>query len=353
MLAREFVQRGQLGFALGEALRIEIERALIARKQITGLAELDLGRVDKFADGPEPFIEGSQLRKFVLTACEQPQQREFMVTVQTLAEYRAALQQLPGTGQATVTFFESRQVFGSECMSFELVDLMAQPVDPFGVVGAARQSGDAGGHAAPCCCRARDFGQLRRVVAECIEQGELLAAFEQCLVLMLAMNLDESLGEGLELGQGDRAAVDPRARAAFATDHAAQLAGSVLVEILGDQPVAQCRMRGEVERGRQFRAGATVAHHRRVGAGAGEEQECVDQKRFAGAGLSGHHGQAAHERDFSLADDREILDMKTFQHRPLPLPDERRNASMRPCGGQDAGLIPGRPTPIERCRAAC
>ena len=167
---------------------------------------------------------------------------------------------------------------------------------------------------------ARDFGEFVAMRAERIEQGELLATLQQGLVLVLAMDLEQARGERAQLADSDRAAIDPRARTAFAADHPAQLAGTVLVEFLGNEPFAQVRVQRQVERGSEFGAFATVAHHRRLGAAAGEQQQGIDQQRLAGAGLAGDHGHARAECDLGLADDREILDVETFQHAGGPLP---------------------------------
>ena len=314
VLAREFMQAPEPVFGLGERVRVEVERALVARERIAGFGELDLRRVDEFADRREPRIECDEARDLRLRTREPAQQCEFVVAVEAVGESRAALQQLPAVGEAAVALLECLQIVGRERVGVQFLELVREPFDALGMVRAAAEFGDARGGLAPCACASRHGGELVAVGAERIEQDQLLAAIEQRLVLVLAVDLEQLGGQRAQLAGRHRASIDPRARAAFAADHATKLAGAVLVEVFLDQPVAQVGTRGEVERGRELGAFAAVANHRRIGAATGQKHQRVDQQRFARAGFTGDDGHAGPERDFGFADDREILDVETFEH---------------------------------------
>ena len=101
---------------------------------------------------------------------------------------------------------------------------------------------------------------------------------------------------------------------AFAPHDSAQMAAAVLVEVFALEPVAQIGPAGKIEGRRELRAFAAVAHLRRIRATAREQQQRIDEQRFARAGLAGDHGHARAEGDFRFADDREVLDVKGFQH---------------------------------------
>ncbi len=292
----------------------QVERALVASERIAGLGELDLRRVDEFADRREPRVERDEACDLRLRASEPAQQRELVVAIEPLGQRGATLQQLPGVGEAAVAFLERLEVLGRERMRVQFLELVREPFDALGMVRAAAELGDARGRVAPCACAARDIRELVAVGAECIEQGQLLAAVEQGLVLVLAVDLEQPGSQGAQLADRDRTAVNPCARAALAADHPAQLAGAVFVEVLGGQPFAQVGARREVERRREFGAFAAVAHHRRVGAPAREQHQRVDEQRLAGAGFARHDGHAGAERHLGFADDREILDVETFEH---------------------------------------
>ena len=159
--------------------------------------------------------------------------------------------------------------------------------------------------------------------------------FKQRLMFVLAVNLDQSRCERLELRQADRPAIDPRTRTAFAANHAAQLARAVFIEFFVPEPFAEVRAVAEVERRRELGAFAAVAHLGRVRAAAGEQQQRIDQQRLSGPGLAGDDGHAGAERDLRFGDDREILDGEGFQH-GMNRGNVRRNASMGLANGQGA-----------------
>ncbi|MNI65214.1 hypothetical protein D3C73_1207070 [compost metagenome] len=119
-----------------------------------------------------------------------------------------------------------------------------------------------------------------------VQQGQLRRTRQQGLLLMLAMDLHQQAGEVGQLRQGDRATVDPRARAAVGADHAAQLALVVIVQLVAGQPLAGGLQLVQCELGRQFGPGRAVADHAAVGAQAGQEAQRVDHQRLARAGLA-------------------------------------------------------------------
>jgi hypothetical protein len=56
----------------------------------------------------------------------------------------------------------------------------------------------------------------------------------------------------------------------------------------------------------------------RLGLAAQDELERLDQDRFAGAGLTGHHVHAGAELDLELVDNREVTHAKAGQHGSAP-----------------------------------
>ena len=105
-----------------------------------------------------------------------------------------------------------------------------------------------------------------------IEQGQLAGLRQQCLVLVLAMDLDHQVGDFAELRQGDRAPVDPGPGAAVGADRAAEVA---VVAVLAAPARAATPGPGTHRRGRTARSARRVARHagrrrcRRAGRTAG------------------------------------------------------------------------------------
>ena len=152
-----------------------------------------------------------------------------------------------------------------------------------------------------------------------VEQFELAGLRQQGLVLVLAVDLDQQTGQFGELGDGDRAAVDPGPRAAVGAQGAAQLAGAVVVAALVEhfllpEPGQRFRAVAQVELGVEFGAFGAVADHAAVGAHAGEEAEGIDQQRFAGAGFAGNDGHSGAEFEFGGGDDGEVAKREACQH---------------------------------------
>ncbi|EQD77883.1 Negative regulator of class I heat shock protein [mine drainage metagenome] len=147
-----------------------------------------------------------------------------------------------------------------------------------------------------------------------IEQGQLLLALQQRLMLVLAVDLQQMRGQFAQLRQRHRAAVDPRARTARGGQHAAQAAVPVIVQGLRVQPSARGGAGGEVEFGADLGAFRAAAHQCGVGARAAKQQQRVDQQRLAGAGLAGDHGQAGAQRDFGPGDYSQIANVQRRQH---------------------------------------
>ena len=159
-----------------------------------------------------------------------------------------------------------------------------------------------------------------------VEEGALRARVEQRLMLVLAVDVDEQTAEKLEVLQRRGLAVDERARAAVGADHAAQRALRPLVEAALPKPVDRRVPRWAVELHADLRALGARAHGARVGAIAEREAERVHEDRLAGAGLAGHHAEAARELELDLVDDRVVPDLDQAQHSSQP---RRTDESLR------------------------
>lgn len=88
---------------------------------------------------------------------------------------------------------------------------------------------------------------------------------EQRLMLVLAMDIDDQLAKGLEVGLWAGAAVDIAARAPFGGDHPAQDARAVVVQIPFGEPGAGFGNVRQVEAGENVSLVCAWAYHAAVG----------------------------------------------------------------------------------------
>jgi hypothetical protein len=179
---------------------------------------------------------------------------------------------------------------------------------------AASQFADACAELTPLLGQVSHLRDARFVFGVGVEQVQLMAAFQQRLVFVLAVDFHQQRGQFAHLADGGRAAVDPGARAAFGANHAAQLAGTVFVQFLAREPVARFGQVGQIELCRQLRAIAAGAHDAAVGACAGQQHQSVHQQGLAGAGFPADDGQPGTERKIGFFDDGEMADVKGGEH---------------------------------------
>ena len=175
-----------------------------------------------------------------------------------------------------------------------------------------------------------------------VEQDQLLRGFEQALVVVLPVDLDQPPGElGQELLR-HRPLVDPGARLAVALDRAPedQLALRGLAAPPFGEEVREVVRHPALERARRGsarheeaafdeRAFGTRAHEAGLRALAEQELERPDQQALAGAGLAGDHVQARAERERLALEQHQVADGEFGkQQRPLEGP------TVAPAGGK-------------------
>ncbi|MCY1358074.1 hypothetical protein D9M69_445910 [compost metagenome] len=153
---------------------------------------------------------------------------------------------------------------------------------------------------------------------EFVQQAAVGVRLEQGLVLMLAVDVDQQLAQGLEVALGAGAAIDVGAGAAFGRDDPAQDAGAVVVQVAFGQPGAGFGDVGEVEAGEYVRLVGAGAHHAAVGAVAEGQAEGVEHDRLAGTGFAGDHGHAAFEFQVQVFDNGVVVDRQVYQHGATP-----------------------------------
>src|SRR3954452_22359953 len=112
-------------------------------------------------------------------------------------------------------------------------------------------------------------------------------------MLMLSVDIHQLLAKLFDLLQGTRPAVDVGPRAGTVLQHTPKQTRRALVgQIVGFQPGVRPGQVVERELRADLGAGAAFAYDARVAALAQNQSQCIDQDRFARAGLARERSEA-------------------------------------------------------------
>ena len=137
-----------------------------------------------------------------------------------------------------------------------------------------------------------------------IQQREMLRGIEQLLMLVLTVQLDESIRQILERRGGGQRAVDERAAAALRRDLAAH-----------DQLAAVGGFEDRFDRGEVFAGADQILS----GASAEQQADGFDEDGLAGAGLARQDVERLFKVDGDRLDDREVADGQVADHAGITL----------------------------------
>jgi hypothetical protein len=134
---------------------------------------------------------------------------------------------------------------------------------------------------------------------------------------MLAVNVDQIPARLAQLRECHTAAVDERAGAAAAVDHAPHQARAVVTRqiVLGKPALQGCKC-GRVEIGADLAFPGALPHDSRIAALTQHHRQSVDQYGFSSPGLAAEDRETGCELEIDPVDDHEITDVQCAQHRP-------------------------------------
>jgi hypothetical protein len=147
-----------------------------------------------------------------------------------------------------------------------------------------------------------------------VQQHTLRIKFQQRLMRMLAMDVDQQITQLAQLRSRRRHAVDVGLGAPGIVDHAAQQRPALVRhQVVLGQPHGGRFGNGKV--GRDVGAGRAFTHHAGVAAPAQRQLQRVDQDRLAGAGLSRKDGKTRGKLELDRVDNDEIANGERTQHK--------------------------------------
>ncbi|MNE31463.1 hypothetical protein D3C80_1250330 [compost metagenome] len=224
-----------------------------------------------------------------------------------------------GVGQVLVFLFQLLQLVFAEAEVFQFFELVAEQLMAGSLfVAGVGQAVEFMAGLSPALRRQLYLAGQVGGAGELVEQAAMSVGFQQRLVFMLAVNVDQQLTQGLEVAQRAGRAVDVAARTTFGGDDPAQDARAVAVEIALGQPGLGLRDIGQVEGGEDVGLVGAGAHHATVGAVAQGQAEGVEHDRFAGTGFTGDDAHAAGEFEVEVLDDGVIMYGQVHQHWVAP-----------------------------------
>ena len=147
-----------------------------------------------------------------------------------------------------------------------------------------------------------------------IEQATVGIGFQQGLVFVLAVDIDQQFAQGFQVAQWARRAVDIAAGAPLGGDHPAQNAGAFIIKVALGQPCFGFGDVRQVEGGQDVGLVGARAYHATVGAVAKRQAEGVEHDRLAGAGFACDYAHPAIQFKIQMFNDGVVMYRQVHEH---------------------------------------
>ncbi len=327
VLARQPAQQREALVDPREPLGIALEPVRVPAELVRGVIDqrLDLGQLH--ADLVEPGIGAPRALDLARRRRDAIARAVVAAVEQLLGRARRALQ-LVDRREPYALELDRRILARHERRAIELVELIAQVVDAR--VALARIAAERGHRiVAPAQLRPRDrhrFAEPRFTAVardERIEDLEVTRRIDEALMLVLARQIHEQPAELGEPRRGRQRAVDVRAAAPAALDHAADR--DFVVDLACGQARAvehaehtRAQILGDLDDRLDDRLVGSRARDVRRRAPAAQQVHRLDDQRLARAGLAREHVHAGAELDLDIGQDREVRDSQMPQHHRPP-----------------------------------
>ena len=215
MLAGELMQAGELALEVFELRRIDIKVRADAIKQDRRLVDLDRGGIEHRIDFGQARFVLLYAGQFAAQMLQLSRQGRGIIASEAGEGAIAGGDQTGRMGLAAMRDIEFGDCLGIEGLAIEFVELVRQPFaalgDITGLAVARLGQGIALAQQGVPVLRGSVHVAKQGIVATAgIEQRQLAGLGQQRLVLMLAVDLDQPLGQRSQLRQGGRPTVDPR-----------------------------------------------------------------------------------------------------------------------------------------------
>ncbi|MNJ19966.1 hypothetical protein D3C77_142920 [compost metagenome] len=315
VLAGQIDRLGEAGLQLVETLGIQLQQIQIAAQLAVALLHPDQGFVQHAEHVAKAAIHAGQGLGPVHRHLQQAGYGGLLVVIEQVEAIAALLHQLGAVGEALVLLFDGLKLPGLQGELIQLLHLILDELAtglPLLLLGL--EAVELVLQLAPQLIVLAHLIEQQVVTGIAIQQGELIVGFEQQLMRVLAVNVDQQLTQALELHQGDGDAVDVAARAPLGGEYPPHYALTIVLQLVGGEPGAGGRVAVQQETGTDFRLVAARPHHAGFGPLAEAEAEGVDGNGFACPRLPCDAGHAGLQIEFEKLDDGEVVDGQLGQH---------------------------------------
>ena len=304
---------------LVQAFRVQFHAVQVVVQRVHGFLQLDARRFDQVDDRLQFRIDGHQLAQLLVQGRQLRHDRVVFRLGNEGQRFLRPFQQAGRVRQAAVLVRDLRPLAGLGSQFFQFAHLPFQAFALVQHVGGVGFEFFALAHeGAPALVQRRHLPRIvlharfaRRRLA--VEQGALRLAFQQGLVRVLAVDIDQHVAQFAQLRGRGGDAVDVRLRAARIVDHAAQQGAALVVgKFVGHQPGLRHLADGKI--GRDVGLGRTFAHHAGVAAPAQGQGQRIDEDGLAGARLTRQHAEAGGKFQFNGIDNDKIANGQCMEH---------------------------------------
>ena len=155
---------------------------------------------------------------------------------------------------------------------------------------------------------------LRLQTAVSVDEHSMARCLHQGAVVVLAVDLDQTVGDRARHLRADRLIVDESAGPSIRELDAAQDQFAVGLDVALPRERNSGMIGGEIEDRRHLALRLTVTDERAVAARAERQRQRVEQDRFSRPSLAGQNRQSAGEFEVQLVDQDNVADRKPNEH---------------------------------------
>ena len=195
MLARERLERRGFALDLLLARRVHVECVEIVPQRVRRFAHQNHSLAEQLRRRPKFRVHLHHRAQRPRGLAEQIVRARALLVVHGVERGARRLSEPPSAGDALLFGEQRLDIGGGGDLALELGELVAQQLEPrLAVLGSRPERFEFGAAGAVATVQIGNGGNACRLEAR-IEEFALRAALHQVLVLLLAMNLDEQIGE--------------------------------------------------------------------------------------------------------------------------------------------------------------
>ena len=306
---------GEAALQLVEALWIQFQPVEIAAQLAVALLYADQRFVEHAEHVAKPAVHADQGLGPVHGRLQQTGDGGLFIVIEQIEAIPALLHQLGAIGEPLMLLFNLFKLSRLKGKFVQLLHLVFDELTAgFPLLLLGLEPVELVLQLAPLLVVAAYIVEEQMMTGVAVQQGELVIGFEQHLVSVLTVDVDQQLTQVPELGEGDGNPVDIAARAPLGGQYPPDDALTVIFKLVGGEPGPGGRITLQQEAGTHLGLVAARAHHAGFGALPQAQPQSIDGDGFARPGLPGDAGHPRLQIELEKLDDGEVVDGQLGQH---------------------------------------